>query len=315
MASIYKNNKVICILGMHRSGTSMISRILNIQGLSLGDESELMTRKVSANEKGHWENNVVMKINKEILNMFNGSWDNPPIFPKNWEDDEKLDELYKKAHDFVNEMNLVEGMWGFKEPRTCLTLPFWQNVIPNIKYVIPVRFPSEVASSLNKRNNISISSGILLYLIYWRSILKYTRKKDRIFTFFDNYFVDWEEELNRVSFYINLERTVNEKSKRDIEEFISPNLRHNIAENKEFINLKNITDQKIISLVSQAFLDNGIEVSEKFCSKNNEIRKKNWKIEQQKTIIKQQNKQIKQMQESKFWILRNRYMKLKSKLK
>lgn len=228
-----KENKVVCVLGMHRSGTSLVTHLLNICGVYLGDEKELLSGCLD-NKKGHWENREIMQINDKILQIFEGSWDKPPIFPKNWENDERLDELYKKAQALIDKMNQESNVWGFKDPRTCLTLPFWQKIIPDMKYIILIRNPKEVADSLYKRNGINISDGLLLYLSYWNSILKYTNKENRCFALFDNYFSDWETELKKILDCAGLEFDFKDKEK--IEEFISPSLRHNkIIEKKKIL--------------------------------------------------------------------------------
>ena len=57
---------VVCVLGMHRSGTSLVARVLNVLGVDLGPEEHLM-RPSSANPTGHWENKPITGINDEIL--------------------------------------------------------------------------------------------------------------------------------------------------------------------------------------------------------------------------------------------------------
>ncbi|MFA5993662.1 MAG: hypothetical protein WC823_01755 [Parcubacteria group bacterium] len=162
---IAKNKKVICVLGMHRSGTSMLMRLLNICGVYVGDEKNLIGAS-SGNERGHWENSEVLDINEEILRIFNGSWDNPPQFPDKWEDDLRLGNLKERAKNFVNKMNERADVWGFKEPRTCLTLLFWKKIIPNMVFVIPIRNSMEVAMSLNKRDGMLIEKGLKLWKDY-----------------------------------------------------------------------------------------------------------------------------------------------------
>src|SRR6267142_2477971 len=69
--------KAVCIAGAHRSGTSMLTRLLHTCGLELGPESELMPARAD-NPDGFWENLRFVAINDEVLNELGGAWDLPP---------------------------------------------------------------------------------------------------------------------------------------------------------------------------------------------------------------------------------------------
>ena len=74
------NPTIVCTLGMHRSGTSLVSRVLNVLGVYLGPEEHLM-RPSSDNPTGHWESRPIKEINDEILSILGGSWSEPPPLP------------------------------------------------------------------------------------------------------------------------------------------------------------------------------------------------------------------------------------------
>ena len=57
---------IVCILGMHRSGTSLLARMLNLMGVSLGPEQFLMQPTID-NPKGYWEHDEIVGLNNEIL--------------------------------------------------------------------------------------------------------------------------------------------------------------------------------------------------------------------------------------------------------
>ncbi len=287
-----KKQEVICILGMHRSGTSMTTRLLNICGLPLGNEENLLNRSCSENIKGHWENLDILHINEEILKLFGGNWNHPPKFPSNWQDDDRLQNLYKKAEKVVSELNSRLEIWGFKEPRTCLTLPFWQKVIPNMKYIIPVRHPRNVSMSLYKRDGIVLSDGIMLWITYFYYILQYTSDESRIFTFFDNYFINTEEELKKVCDFID-NSSVTCQDKERVKEFVSGDLRHN---KEVYLRDEEISYKNLIVLLVSAFLEKGTEKDEKFYVKEEELKKMSEyttkEIEEKNSVIEQKTKEI-----------------------
>ena len=68
---------VICTLGMHRSGTSLVSRMLGLLGVRLGPDERVLTAGED-NPKGYWEHRSFVDLNDEILPRFGGRWDEAP---------------------------------------------------------------------------------------------------------------------------------------------------------------------------------------------------------------------------------------------
>src|SRR5690348_2632021 len=71
----------VIISGMHRSGTSFLSRAFNIAGVYLGELDDVTTNEWYYNKdnlRGHWENRKFVEIADETLTLNNGSWDNIP---------------------------------------------------------------------------------------------------------------------------------------------------------------------------------------------------------------------------------------------
>lgn len=177
--------KVTLITGMHRSGTSMLTRMLNICGMYLGKEEHMMSPG-GDNPKGFWENLIPVRINDNILKRGGGSWNNPPHFIEGWDHDPYLNGLYKKAAMFINDIPPDKEWWGFKDPRSCFTLPFWKRILDNPDIIICLRNPIDVAKSLNKRNkNISTEQGMDLWYRYNKEIYENTNHNERIVISFD----------------------------------------------------------------------------------------------------------------------------------
>lgn len=217
------DKKVICILGMHRSGTSLVSRLLNICGVYLGESDEIIG-VARGNARGHWEHRAIKDINDEILKIFGGRFDDPPLFPKRWERDSRLDDLKERAEKIRDTLGAGRDVWGFKDPRTCLTLPFWKLIIPEMTYVVPVADMMNVAQSLHNRDAMPMRKGAALWAIHWLHIIRNTGGEARHFTFYDNYFDAWEDELGKVIRFID-HPTVSLHGKEDaIRGFIDPTL-------------------------------------------------------------------------------------------
>ncbi len=153
----------VLILGMHRSGTSCLTGSLQQKGLFLGE----VFVKNPFNLKGNRENKDIMKLNDSILSFNNSSWDAPPRNIK-W-NNEHIKERDKIINRFIE-----RGMpvFGFKDPRTIFTLPFWIEGLKNVFLIASFRNPVKVAASLNNRDGMSIPDGLRLWEKYNRELLE-----------------------------------------------------------------------------------------------------------------------------------------------
>src|SRR5215472_16677028 len=133
--------QAICVLGMHRSGTSCLTGLLEDAGVYLGGVS----KKNPHNLKGNQENLKVMHLHNEVLAGNDGSWDRPPAGAARWSDAQRalLREIVKEYAG--------HGRWAFKDPRTLFTLPAWQELLPDLAYIGTFRHPGAVAQSLHRR--------------------------------------------------------------------------------------------------------------------------------------------------------------------
>jgi GT2 family glycosyltransferase/glycosyltransferase involved in cell wall biosynthesis len=191
----------ICIAGAHRSGTSMLTRLLHACGLYLGRKDELMAAQVD-NPDGFWEHLGFVAVNDELLNALGGAWDLPPKVDEDFSDP-RLDPLRMKARLLIESFNSA-GLWGWKDPRNSLTLPFWQELLPGLKTLIMVRNPLEVAHSMKERNGTSYSFGLRLWEIYNRRVIETTNEQNRLITHYDLFFENAETELRRIAEFTGL---------------------------------------------------------------------------------------------------------------
>lgn len=207
----------IFIIGMHRSGTSMITGLLYHCGLELGAP---LLMHAKDNPRGHFENRQFIRINQNILIRNGGRWFAPPKSVK------FLPGLREKMRAFLNEFD-AKKISGFKDPRICLTLPLWREVVhpEPMKAVFVVRPFTAIAKSLKHRNNFPISRGIRLANIYVRSAFAAVHSLQIPFTtaVYHRFFKDWRRELAPILRFTGLELPENTKK---IEDFIDESLWH-----------------------------------------------------------------------------------------
>ena len=161
--SVTMPQRVVSITGMHRSGTSLIARMLNLVGVTLGSTDRLMPAH-DDNPKGYWENMDIVEINDEVLAMFGGTWDRPPRLPRGWEFVDELDPLRVRARSVIESIGAdSECVMAWKDPRTSVLLPFWRTVTAIWANVVVVRHPFQVAGSLQVRDGMSPESAASLW--------------------------------------------------------------------------------------------------------------------------------------------------------
>ena len=211
---------IVCILGMHRAGTSLVSRVLNVLGLYLGPEENLM-RPSTDNPTGHWESRPIKEINDDILSILGGSWSEPPPLPTGWERSPELTAPRQRARDVIETDFSGSELWGFKDPRNSLTLPFWQRILDPMRYVICLRNPLDVAASARarKEDTVSFGQGIELWLTYVRAALAATAGHPRHLVFYEDLMADPEPVVRELAHFIG--RKKSDDAESDIRTAIS----------------------------------------------------------------------------------------------
>lgn len=182
----------IFIIGMHRSGTSMITGILNKCGLELGGNLLMGARD---NPLGHFESREFIRINQEILIRNGGRWFDLPKEIKSYPG------MKGKMRKFVNGFD-PQKISGFKDPRVCITFPFWYQAIhpEPVKAVMVVRPFSAIAKSLQRRNGFNIAKGERLADFYVRSAFAAVNKYKipYVTAVYHRFFKDWRRELEPI---------------------------------------------------------------------------------------------------------------------
>ena len=225
--------RIVVVLGMHRSGTSVITRGLQVLGVDLGDK--LIGSIPGNNEKGFWEDAEINDFNNSLLLKLGSGWDRLNA----------LDEVALLSSDLSSERNLAiallrgklraDSIFAFKDPRTAVLLPFWQVIFNDldlsVSYLVAVRNPMEVAESLHRRDGISLLKGLLLWVKYSLAAVRGTQGARRVFVAYAAVMQEPRLQLKRISQALDLsDPELNQQGLFEyVEEFLSPELRHNIS--------------------------------------------------------------------------------------
>lgn len=223
------NKKLIVVLGMHRSGTSAITRGLQVLGVGLGNR--LMPPVEGNNAKGFFEDIDLNALNIEMLQALGSDWHYlSPIEASN------VEELREKGY-FLRAVELLrqkvgyDPTFGFKDPRVAKLLPFWKQVFAHcqfdVGYVLAVRHPLSVVKSLARRDCFDSEKSYMLWLGHVLTSLSYTQEQKRVLVDYDRLMHAPERELGRIAECLALQIDP-EELQRYKSEFLDERLRHTV---------------------------------------------------------------------------------------
>ncbi len=221
------DRRVVCVTGMHRSGTSLAAHAIGFLGVSLGEPDSLL-EPGNDNTAGYWENAAIKQLDDSLLAELGGSWDEPPVLDPGWESSSDLDRLRERARrELENAFPVAAGgLVGWKDPRASLLLPFWRTVTGVDATIVVVRDPNEVADSLSVRNAMRSPQALLLWLRY---LLAATSDDPRcLLVTYDSFFDDLDATLDRLADHMGVPAASAEQ-RAQVRASIDLELRHHAA--------------------------------------------------------------------------------------
>ncbi len=172
--SFFRPNQMqLIVLGMHRSGTSMLMRLLNLMGAYFGAQGA-GTPAGEENPKGFWERWDVRMLNDLLLHSAGCDWHRVSEFEPGRLPEAALAEFRARAARLVLELD-GHRPWAIKDPRMCLLLPMWAPFLESPVCVHVIRHPAEVASSLQRRNRMPLPAGLALWQVHLASALEHAQ--------------------------------------------------------------------------------------------------------------------------------------------
>ncbi len=232
-----KKSKLVVVLGMHRSGTSAISRGLRVMGVELGDR--MMPPVKGNNPTGFWEDVDINALNIEILELINNPWFHLTAIDSNDVESLCKEDYFSRATELLcQKLSNNAPAFGFKDPRVAKLLLFWREVFSHSQldlcYVLVVRNPLSIVRSLYARDGIEAEHGYLLWLSYVIKSLTETVSNNRVLVDYDRLMQSPDHELLRIAECVGL--TINPTELQIYKsEFLDPELRHTIYELKDLL--------------------------------------------------------------------------------
>jgi len=220
---------VLMVLGMHRSGTSAVAGVLSKLGCQIPKH---VLPANSANERGYFESAALMELHEDLLESAGSYWHDWRRFNPDWYSAPTSEAFKQRAKDIFLSEYPNASLAVLKDPRICRFVPFWIDVFGEMsiapRALIPIRSPLEVAYSLKKRDAMSVTKGLLLWLRHVLDAELMTRGISRAIFSWDQFLTDWRVVADRISAEINIAwPRLSDRSSLEIDRFLDSSLVHN----------------------------------------------------------------------------------------
>jgi hypothetical protein len=220
--------KGILVLGMHRSGTSALTRVLHLLGCQL--PKQVMSGGIG-NELGHWESAPIASFNDEVLASAGSSWDDWLPFNSDWYQSPIVHDFACRGRAWLTEEFGSSPLFVLKDPRICRIANFWLDIFaaegiePFV--VVPVRNPLEVGNSLNDRDMMEPGYAHLLWLRHILDAELASRGLKRVFCTYDQLLEDWSGLADRMRMTLGIPwPRISASAAVEISSFLTTEQRH-----------------------------------------------------------------------------------------
>jgi hypothetical protein len=222
----------VLVLGMHRSGTSALTRVVNLLGADLPKQ---LLKPSQENALGYWESSNLMALHDELLASAGSRWDDWACFNPAWYESLAAVDFRQRLAGFLSDEFPKTDLFIIKDPRICRFVPFWFEALRQFKAVpkvlIPVRNPLEVAASLEARNGFTPAKSYLLWLRHILDAERETRSIARSVLTYHSLLQNWHGVMDKVADDLGLQwPALSHQTQAEIAQFLSVRYRHHVTE-------------------------------------------------------------------------------------
>ena len=226
-------SKAICVLGMHRSGTSAAATVIQLMGAYLGEQEELQP-PTPDNVEGSRERKDICVLHERVLQALDTAWDTSFPLPQTWHLSPEIAPFREELVDLITTNFAHHRLWAWKDPRTAILLPLWRDVLRELKIsfscLLVTRNPLEVARSLEQRDGFPTHEAFGIWLNYNLAMVQNTSGLPRALITYDRLLEDWEATLRPCAGTLSLSSTpVSQSTREAINRAIRTDLRHSAS--------------------------------------------------------------------------------------
>lgn len=237
--------RAFVVVGMHRSGTSAMTRTLSLLGAALPKGVMLAHED---NPSGFWEPQRITDLNDEILQALDSEWDDVFSFrPKQYLSN--FDQYYVgRAVELLEEEFDGAELIVLKDPRISVLTTFWNRALEeagfSTHYIIMVRNPLEVAESLRTRDFFPREKSLLLWSSYMIAVDRDTRAHSRTFVSFEQMLHDWHAVRDRIQLDTGMPFPRDTAAAAiEIDRFLDRGLRHHLSRPDDLYSRADVSEE------------------------------------------------------------------------
>ena len=225
----------LVVLGVYRSGTSALARVLNLCGAALPEN--VIAARLDINRKGFWETEAVVDLNARMLQRVGAAWNGIDVTLPS--DGPVIDEFLVTGREILAGEYNDEALILIKDPRMCVFAPIWDRALRESgyrpAYVVAVRDPREVAGSLARSlgqyGGMPRDQALALWHSYTKATEAFVNRTDAkvVFVHYDDLLDDWRSVMRTIASQLDV--ALDTEAQADaIDRFLDPSLRSQRAE-------------------------------------------------------------------------------------
>lgn len=225
----------LVVLGVYRSGTSALTRVINLCGAAL--PQHMMAARLDLNRKGFWETEAVVDLDARMLRRVGAEWHSADIvLPR---DGPMVEEFLATAGEVLAREYEDGEMILLKDPRICVLAPIWHQALIQSgyrpAYVVSVRHPLEVASSvarsLRSYGGLALHRGLALWQSYMQRVEAFVEGTDAkvVHVRYDALLADWRRVVGRIAQRLVVPLDVDARAD-EIDQFLESDMRRHRAD-------------------------------------------------------------------------------------
>jgi hypothetical protein len=227
-ASLQRQKICVIVCGMHRTGTSAITRVVNLLG---ADIAKQLVPPKSDNIRGYWESSAVVRIHNNLLQALGTSSGDPLPLPDGWLESIPAQQAKRELASTIESEFADINLFVVKDPRISRVLPLWLDLLDEIGIeaivVIPFRNPLEVAASLKARDRMSLATSLLLYVYSYLDTEQASRGRRRCFVRYHQFLDDWRQLERKLRDLLGARLPpMNQEQSKEIEHYLTADLYH-----------------------------------------------------------------------------------------
>jgi hypothetical protein len=226
----------LVVLGMHRSGTSAVTRVLGILGAALPHH---VMAAAPSNETGHWEPQKLVEFHEELLAELGSAWHDWTALDVARLTVQRREGVKRRIAEILNDEYGHASLMVVKDPRICRFVPLFVEALRDAsitpEYVLVFRNPLEVAHSLERRDGVPRGEAGLLWLRHVLDVEAATRGNQRAVLSYNDLLMDWRGEIRRITLGTELWPNSTEGVAEEIDGFLTSAQRHHTLSNADLL--------------------------------------------------------------------------------